>query len=170
MPLTSARQHSFVVVALSVLILAACVSTPTGVDQETVDTTTPAFALVIQDGGNTAFASAWRLDSATGVATYTATSRCVSASGCPGYTRSQVAPRSAVDAVFALAQRSDFRTLKAHYPRPLVADVSSSTITVVVNGRRRSIDGEAPPPATAFVDALVALVALVPLVPPPPST
>ena len=142
--------------------LSGCNATPTGIEGETIDTVTPAFVQVHSDGGNSLFETEWRLDSATAFAQFTATSKCLSC-GVPGRHVARVVSRASADSVFALVHSDAFRALKAHYPSRVVADFPFTTISLVVNARRRTIDGSPPSPASDLQAALAALV------PPPPG-
>ncbi len=145
------------VVAATLAVLVACDAGPTAVEGETFDAVTPAFVLVVSDGGNTAYGSAWRVDSATRVASYTSLPNCPPASGCPALLREQIADSVMVRLLFARTQTTDFRALRAHYPRFLPADIGGSTVTIVANGRRRTIDGALPEPAASFANGVAAL-------------
>lgn len=145
------------VVATTLTLLAACEASPTSVDGETFDAVTPAFVMVESDGGNTAYGSLWRVDSATRLASYTSLPHCLPASGCPALHREHIADSVLVRLLFARTQATDFRALRARYPRFLPADIGGSTVTIVANGRRRTIEGALPEPAASFANGVAAL-------------
>ncbi len=158
-----ARLLVLSVVALGGGWMTACGQTTTAargtVDGEVVDTTTGAMLMVTSDGGNTAVTSEWAVDSSGSAVTFVARPKGGAPGAQPVQQSATIVNGEIVKQLFAATQTPQFRALKAHYPRVAPApDKAVTTITLVVHGRRRVIDGDYPEPAVTLVQQLMGLV------------
>lgn len=152
-------KTSSLALAAALVAVTACDHGPTALldPVDTPDLATPAMVLIENDGGNTAYEYAWQVDSASAQATFTASPKCAQA-GCPlapAYRVVQQLTRAGADAFFASAAAPAFRALLPLYEYPvIIPDIGHDRITVVENGRRKTVKGDLPPLALQFVAAV----------------
>lgn len=162
------RSATAATVALALFAASGCEAPtsasvdPVAVD-ETPDLATPAMLLVTNEGGNTIFRIRWQLDSATATVTFQAEPK-NPLMGVPSRLVVRPLPTPDVTRLFTAATTHAIRILPgAVAAGGILPDISPDELTIVANGRRKTIRG-GPLPAVAqrVADSLKATI------PPPP--
>lgn len=164
------RSATAATVALVLLAAAGCeaptyayVDPHTVAVDETPDLVTPAMLLVTNEGGNTIFRIRWQLDSATATVTFLAEPK-NPLMGVPSRLVVRTLPTPDVARLFTAATTHAIRILPGTVAAGgILPDISPDELTIVANGRRKTIrSGPLPAVAQLVADSLKATI------PPPP--